>query len=88
MTAFVVLRLMEKFNIDESTLITIGTDATTTIGTTAELQEGDTLTLWQLLYALLLPSGNDAAHQLAEYFGELIQKDNEEKEKKMKIELE
>jgi D-alanyl-D-alanine carboxypeptidase len=40
------------------------------------------------LYALLLPSGNDAAHQLAEYFGELIQKDNEEKEKKMKIELE
>ncbi len=45
MTAFVVLRLMEKFNIDESTLITIGTDATTTIGTTAELQEGDTLTL-------------------------------------------
>ncbi|MFN7881285.1 MAG: hypothetical protein ACK5NI_02350, partial [bacterium] len=32
MTAFVVLRLMEKFNIDESTLITIGTDATTTIG--------------------------------------------------------
>jgi len=28
---------MEKFNIDENTLITIGTDATTTIGTTAEL---------------------------------------------------
>jgi len=37
MTAYVVLRLMEKFNIDENTLITIATDATTTIGTTAEL---------------------------------------------------
>lgn len=45
MTAFVVLRLMDKFNIDENTLITVGADATTTIGTTAELQEGDTLTI-------------------------------------------
>jgi len=46
MTAYVVLRLMEKFNIDENVLITINADATATIGTTAELQEGDTLTLW------------------------------------------
>jgi D-alanyl-D-alanine carboxypeptidase len=45
MTAYVVLRLMEKFNIDENVLITINADATATIGTTAELQEGDTLTL-------------------------------------------
>ena len=45
MTAYVVLRLMEKFNIDENVLIKINADDTTTIGTTVELQEGDKLTL-------------------------------------------
>jgi D-alanyl-D-alanine carboxypeptidase len=34
------------------------------------------------LYGLLLPSGNDAAHCLAEYFGGLLKKDAEEQEAK------
>jgi hypothetical protein len=38
-------------------------------GTHAMLQSGDTLTVRQLLYALMLPSGNDAAVALAEFFG-------------------
>lgn len=42
------------------------------IGTTANLVPGDTLTVWELLYGLMLPSGNDAAHCLALHFGELI----------------
>jgi len=29
----------------------------------------------------MLPSGNDAAHQLAEYFGDLLKKDSEERDK-------
>lgn len=29
----------------------------------------DSFTLWELFYGLMLPSGNDAAVQLAEYFG-------------------
>lgn len=36
----------------------------------------------------MLPSGNDAAHQLAEYFGDLLKKDNEEREKQLKTDLE
>ena len=34
----------------------------------------------------MLPSGNDAAHCLAEYFGGLLKKDAEEKEAKMEEE--
>lgn len=36
----------------------------------------------------MLPSGNDAAHQLAEYFGDLLKKESEEKEKQLKADLE
>jgi D-alanyl-D-alanine carboxypeptidase (penicillin-binding protein 5/6) len=41
-------------------------------GTTADLREGDVMTLDQLFYGMMLPSGNDAAFTLAEYFGQLI----------------
>ena len=36
----------------------------------------------------MLPSGNDAAHQLAEYFGDLLKKESEDKEKQLKADLE
>jgi serine-type D-Ala-D-Ala carboxypeptidase (penicillin-binding protein 5/6) len=39
-------------------------------GTTASLKVGDNLSVRQLLYGLMLPSGNDAAYLLADYFGE------------------
>ena len=38
-------------------------------GTTANLETGDVLTVEQMLYGLMLPSGNDAAFALAQYFG-------------------
>ena len=41
--------------------------------TTARLKEGDMLTLRQLLYALLLPSANDAANVIAEQVGGSIE---------------
>ena len=82
MTAVVVLRLMRRFDVPESGLVTVGDDAAGVIGTSAELVAGDTLTVKQLLYGLLLPSGNYAGHQLAEYFGGLLMKDAEEREKK------
>ena len=88
MTAVVVLRLMRRFDVPESGLVTVGDDAAGVIGTSAELVAGDTLTVKQLLYGLLLPSGNDAGHQLAEYFGGLLMKDAEEREKKYRQELE
>ncbi|MFJ3709507.1 D-alanyl-D-alanine carboxypeptidase family protein [Streptomyces sp. NPDC090053] len=38
-------------------------------GSTADLQTGDTLTVEQLLHAMLIPSGDDAAMALADNFG-------------------
>ena len=38
-------------------------------GTTAHLKEGDTLSIEDLYYAMMLPSGNDAAYTLAEFYG-------------------
>ncbi|WP_240973713.1 D-alanyl-D-alanine carboxypeptidase family protein [Nonomuraea composti] len=38
-------------------------------GTTADLRPGDRLTVGELLYGLMLPSGADAAHALARAYG-------------------
>ena len=38
-------------------------------GTSAEIIGGETYTIEQLLYGLMLPSGNDAATCLAEWAG-------------------
>ena len=43
-------------------------------GTSAELQAGDVITLYDLLYGLMLPSGNDASVAIAETAGKIIQK--------------
>jgi D-alanyl-D-alanine carboxypeptidase (penicillin-binding protein 5/6) len=78
MTCHVVIKLMERFKIKESQLVEVSEAAASVIGTRAELIEGDTLTVRQLLYGLMLPSGNDAAHCLGEYFGELLKKEQED----------
>lgn len=41
-------------------------------GTTANLFEGDTIYLEDLLYGMMLPSGNDAALTIAENFGAFL----------------
>lgn len=46
--------------------------AADTNGTTANLKAHDMLTVNELMYGLMLPSGNDAAECLALYFGALI----------------
>lgn len=43
--------------------------ASSTIGTSANLQEGDHISTLEALHGLMLPSGNDAAMALAEHFG-------------------
>lgn len=42
-------------------------------GTTAGLQPGECYSVEQLLYGLMLPSGNDAALLLSEIFGYMMQ---------------
>ena len=45
MTAYLVLLLSEKWNIEDKTLIKISDDAAGIIGTSAELLAGDTLSI-------------------------------------------
>ncbi len=51
-------------------------------GTSAELQAGDIISLKDLLYALMLPSGNDASVAIAETVGKIIQKYKKKPSKK------
>lgn len=69
MTCLIICRLIKRLNIPASDLmIQISKNAESQIGTSAELEKGDILSLNDLLYALMLPSGNDAAVALAEAY--------------------
>jgi serine-type D-Ala-D-Ala carboxypeptidase (penicillin-binding protein 5/6) len=69
MTAHLVLRLAagDAKALDE--VVTFSERAAATRGSSSRLRAGDRLPVRELLYGLLLPSGNDAATALAEHFG-------------------
>ena len=69
MTAWVVLSLAatEPKVLDE--VVTYSERAAKTTGSSAKLLTGEKVSVKDLLYGLLLPSGNDAAVALAEHFG-------------------
>lgn len=56
-----------------ATKVVISREAASMKGTSAKLREGDTFTVHELLYAMLLPSGNDAAQALAEHIGSIFE---------------
>ena len=73
MTAYVVLNLLEQMKIcPKTTFLQVSKKAASIQGTSADLEEGDVLSIWDLLHGLMLPSGNDAAYSLAENFGVYI----------------
>jgi serine-type D-Ala-D-Ala carboxypeptidase (penicillin-binding protein 5/6) len=77
MTLWVCLQLIEKFSIDpEKEIVTVSDQASCQGGTTANLFEGDKLTVWDCFHALMLPSGNDAAVALSEHFGNILLKNS------------
>jgi D-alanyl-D-alanine carboxypeptidase (penicillin-binding protein 5/6) len=69
MTALVVLRQMARDHKVRNEMVTFSKRADRTIGSTSDVREGERLPVHELLYGLLLPSGNDAAVALAEHFG-------------------
>lgn len=69
MTAWVVLQLAEKDPKVLDEVLTVTERAAKTPGSSARLQPGDKVTVRELLYGLLLPSGNDAAAAFADYLG-------------------
>lgn len=77
MTLWVCIQLIEKFSIDpEKEIVTVSDQASIQGGTTANLFEGDRLSVWDCFHALMLPSGNDAAVALSEHFGNIILKNS------------
>jgi D-alanyl-D-alanine carboxypeptidase (penicillin-binding protein 5/6) len=69
MTAYLVLRLAaDRCRVLDEPIV-ISAQAAKTTGSSAQIRAGDRLAIRDLLYGLLLPSGNDAAAALAEHFG-------------------
>lgn len=73
MTAWIILQRADKNPkwLDEE--IRFSKRAAATRGSSCRLKIGERLTVRELLYGLLLPSGNDAAVALAEHFGSRLQ---------------
>jgi D-alanyl-D-alanine carboxypeptidase len=71
MTAYLSLQLARDFHLDlHKTFFLVSENASLQPGTTANLKAGQRVRIFDLLHALMLPSGNDAAMTLAENFGE------------------
>lgn len=68
MCARMVLQLARQNPNVLEEIVTFSKLADTTPGSTADLRAGESLTVGDCLYGLLLPSGNDAGNALAEHF--------------------
>lgn len=78
MTAYVVLQLAEQNPSILDETIRFSRRADRTRGSTSGIKEGESLPVRELLYGLLLPSGNDASVALAEHFGSRYRKANDD----------
>jgi len=72
MTCLVVCQIIEEKRINPQDYLTVSEEAANVKGTSAKLQPFDELRIIDLLYGLMLPSGNDAAVALGEHFGSLV----------------
>ena len=80
MTAYLVLELAEKNPSILSEQILFSEKADQTRGSTCGIRAGEIVSVEELLFGLLLPSGNDAAIALAEHFGSRLVKKTAEQE--------
>jgi D-alanyl-D-alanine carboxypeptidase len=67
MTALMVLRLAGKEPGVLDEVVTFSSRADQTVGSTSDVHSGERVTVRELLYGLLLPSGNDASVALASW---------------------
>lgn len=73
MTCIVSIQLAASLKLNlTNTYFRVSLSASRTIGTSANLIEGQMVSINDLLYGLMLPSGNDAAVTLAEGFTDLL----------------
>ena len=69
MTCLTALQLIRELKINTDRWVNVSRKAAFMIGTSASLKHNDKIKLKDIMYGLMLPSGNDAAWALAEYFG-------------------
>ncbi len=73
MTAYLITSLAERDPSVLDEIVTFSSRADNTEGSTAGLKAGERASVRELLYGLLLPSGNDASVAFAEHFGTALQ---------------
>ena len=78
MTAFLVIRYCQSHPDALHEIVVFSEKADATIGSTAGVRAGERVSVHDLLYGLLLPSGNDASVALAENFGERLGDQNDQ----------
>ncbi len=69
MTAWLVTQVADQQPSVLDETLTMSTRSDETRGSTADIRSGETLTIREALYGLMLPSGNDMSVALAEHFG-------------------
>ena len=85
MTCYCACKLIQAYAIDYTeTYIQVSQIAAKMNGTSAKLQAGDIISIWDLMHGLMLPSGNDAAYCIAESFGTYINMQSEEYKAKVR----
>jgi D-alanyl-D-alanine carboxypeptidase (penicillin-binding protein 5/6) len=72
MTAYIVAKLAEKDPSVLREIVTFSERSDNTSGSSAEVKAGEKLPVGELLYGLMLPSGNDASVAFAEHFGKRL----------------
>ncbi len=75
MTAYLVLEYAKSHPDVLNEVITFSKRADDTNGSTAGIKVGEQLTVAELMYGLMLPSGNDASVAFAEHFGRKFAED-------------
>jgi D-alanyl-D-alanine carboxypeptidase (penicillin-binding protein 5/6) len=78
MTAYLVCTLAEKDPSVLDEVITFSERADNTSGSTSDVKAGENLPVSELMYGLMLPSGNDASVSFAEHFGKRLAEKQEE----------
>ena len=77
MTAYVILKMAASHPEILEEVLTFSKRADDTVGSTAGVRAGESLIVGELMYGLMLPSGNDASVALAEHFGRKFVKTDE-----------
>ena len=80
MTAYLVLNYAQEHPEVLDEIIEFSERADKTVGSTAGVRTGEIISVRELLYGLVLPSGNDASVALAEHFGSRLVEESEQQE--------